>query len=1082
MPLQINFLGGLQVTCAAQRTDRFRSNKGRALLAYLVQERRRLHRDRLGALLWPDLPTARARANLSRVLSNLRKLIPDYLLTDRDTVQFDAERSHRIDTEVFRCWAKALLVASEATFDPAAAAQLLDLYRGPFLEDFSLPDCPSFEEWLVIQRERFHQQALEVLERLIQYHIQRGEFEAGRRYVRRALALEPWRETTHRQAMLIAALQGEREQALRHYERCRQILADELDVEPSEETQALRRRILRGDVQPLALKTSAQPALLPLVGRSEPYAWLLARWEAARQGELGLTLVAGEAGIGKTRLVEEVLHHMTGRGATVLRGRCYEFSATVPYQAINTALTEHLASLPAVDAVTIPGAVAAELVGILPAVRRLMPEVEPAPHSQSVQARTHLFDSFAYLLRTLLRPVLFLDDLQWADADTLDLLHYLIRSVHPRALWLVGTYRPEETPVDHPLTRLRRGLRRDGLIHEETLAALTQEDVERLAAGLVRESDRRPLARYLFRQSGGNPFVLEEALKALKAQGGLQQAGTSWRVVGTLKAEGVPERVQDLVLWRVGALSETARWALNYAAVIAQPFAAELLVTVMGEEREVVMEALQAGRARHLVRAREDARYDFVHDRIRETLYQQLHSPVRKLMHERVGQALVHRFGQGDALPDEVAAQIAHHFERSPAPARAIPYLRQAAEAAQRAYAHETAIDYYRRLLPLLEEEARLPIVMELIQLWEHLGQWERARTLIRQTLVRIEPLKKHAEEAYVWLRLSQLQDDQGHYHASLRSAQQAETSARQVESGGEEILALAINRQAWAYYRLADVEAAVEAAQASLVLSERLEHIKGITASLNLLSALHNHRGHYAGGAAALEQALEILRREGDRVGESQILSNLGYTAYQRGDYEGAVTYCREALPIAREVSVRYLEMLCLTNLGGAEAALGRYDQALAHLMQVLDYPESQEWFMLTEVYRYLAEVRLGQGDAEAASVSVQRALALAQEAGVLKYEAMAWRVLAEVAAALPEPPVVGDAVCAPETAFTRALEIFTVLAMEGERMWTLWRWARCLSSQGEQVRSRALFQEAQAMASRLEVSLDPFTPSPPP
>lgn len=1080
MPLQICFLGEVVVACAGQRTDRFKSNKGRALLAYLVQERRRLLRDRLGALLWPDLPTSRARANLSRVLSNLRKLVPDYLLTDRDTVQFDVERPHDVDTYVFCRQTQVLLSAPKPAFDSTAAAQILNLYRGAFLEGFSLPDCAAFEEWLVVQRERFHRRALDLLERLIHHHIRRGEFDDARRYVRRALALEPWRETTHRQAMLIATLQGEREQALRHYERCRRILADELDVEPSEETQALYRRILSGDVQPLAMETSAQPAILPLVGRSESYAWLLARWEAARQGEAGCTLVAGEAGIGKTRLVEEVLHHIAGQGATVLRGRCYEFSATVPYQAINTALTEHLTSLPASDAVTIPRAVAAELVGILPAVRRLMPDVEPAPYGQGAQARTHLFDSFAYLLRTLLRPVLFLDDLQWADADTLDLLHYLIRSVRHRALWLVGTYRPEETPVGHPLTCLRRGLRRDGLIHEETLAALTLEDVERLAASLVRESDRQPLARYLFRQSGGNPFVLEEALKALKAQGGLKQAGSSWRLVGTLKAEGVPERAQDLVLWRVGALSEAARWALNYAAVIAQPFEAELLVTVMGEDREVVRGALQAGRARHLVRALEDARYDFVHDRIRETLYQQLSCRVRNLMHERVGQALLDRFGQGDALPDEIAAQIAHHFERSPAPARAIPYLRRAAEAAQRAYAHETAIDYYRRLLPLLDDEARFPIVMELIQLWEHLGQWERARTLIRQTLVMVEPLEMHAEAAYVWLKLSQIQDDQGHHHASLRSAQQAETSARRVESGGDEILALAINRQAWAYYRLSDVEAAVEAAQESLVLSERLEHVKGITASLNLLSALHNHRGHYADGVAALEQALEILRREGDRVGESQMLSNLGYTAYQQGDYEGAVTYCREALPIAREVSIRYLEMLCLTNLGGAEAALGRYNQALAHLMQVLDYPESQEWFMLTEVYRYLAEVRLGQGNAKVASALVQRALALAQEAGVLKYAAMAWRMLAEVAAALPEPPVVEDAVCAPETAFTYALEIFTELAMEGERMWTLWRWARCLQRSGDRARGTALAQEAQAIATKLDVSLDLLTLSP--
>jgi predicted ATPase len=1078
--LQIRFLGHIEVVCAGQRIDRFRSNKGRALLAYLVQERRRLHREQLGALLWPNLPTSRGRANLSRVLSNLRKLVPDYLLTDRDTIQFDVDRPHQIDVYVFRRRTQALLSTARPAFDPVVAARTLKLYRGAFLEGFSLSDCPAFEEWLVIQRERFHQQALDLLEHLIRHHIQRGEFEAGRRYVQRALALEPWREMPHRQAMLIAALQGEREAALRQYETCRQILADELSVSPSEETQALYRRILRGDVQPRSLETSAQPVILPLVGRSESYAWLLARWNAARQAEAGCTLIAGEAGIGKTRLVEEVLRHVAGRGATVLRGRCYEFSATLPYQAINTALTAHLTSLPAA-AVTIPRAVAAELADVLPAVRRLMPAVEPAPHGQGIQARTHLFDSFAYLLRTLPRPVLFLDDLQWADADTLDLLHYLIRTLQQTPFWLIGTYRPEETPWDHPLTHLRQGLSRDALLEEQTLLPLTAADVHRLAVDLVPTEEQPRLAAYLSRQSGGNPFVLEEVLKGLKERGVLRKVGAHWRLAGELAAAGVPPRVRDVVMRRVRSLSEAARWTLNYAAVIAQPFTVELLAAVLDEAQENVAEALQVGLAHHLVQMEDEATYVFAHDRIRETLYRQLTDHLRKLMHERVGQALVD-LSQGEGgLSSVVAAQIAHHFERSLAPSRAVPYLRRAAETAQHAYAHETAIDYYRRLLSLLPEGERFPVVAALIELWEHLGQWEQAESLIRQTLVMVERLGMHAKEAQMWYKLSQIQDDQGHPEASLESASRAKAAARRAGAGATELLALAVNRQAWAHYRLSHVDEALRAAQTSLALSEQLAYSRGVTASLNLLSALHNHQGHYAAGIKALEQALEIIRREGNRLRETQILSNLGYTAYQQGEYDQAVAYCREALLLARETSVRYLEMLALTNLAGAEAALGRYEAAARHLAQVLDCPESQNWFMLTEVYRYLAKVRLGQGEPERALAWVRRALSEAEASNVPKYMAMAWRVLAEIAAALPEPPVVRGVMCTPDVGFSRALDIFTDLEMVGERMWTLRRWAQHQLSQGEQWRGKALAQEAQAIAARLDLHLDPITPRTP-
>jgi len=1031
-------------------------------------------------LLWPDLTTSRARANLSRVLSNLRKLIPDYLLTDRDTVQFDTGRPHDVDTYVFRRQTQALLSKADSAFDPVVAAQLLDLYKGAFLDGFCLSDCPVFDEWLVIQRERFHQQVLDVLEQLIRHHIQRGEFETARRYVQRALTLEPWREMTYRQAMLIAALQGEREQALQQYQTCRQMLADELGVGPSEETQALHQRILAGDVQPLAKETSVQQGMLPLVGRSDAYAWLLVRWETARRDESGLTLVAGEAGIGKTRLVEEVLHHVRGHGATVLRGRCYEFSATVPYQAINAALTAHLTSLPRSTAVTIPRAVAAELADVLPAVRRLMPEVEPAPHGQGIQARTHLFDSFAYLLRTLPRPVLFLDDLQWADADTLDLLHYLIRTLRRIPLWLIGTYRPEETPWGHPLTGLRQGLSRDALLEEQTLLPLTAADVHRLAADLVPAEDQQRLATYLSRQSGGNPFVLEEVLKGLKERGVLRQVGARWRLAGELEAAGVPPRVRDVVMRRVRSLSEAARWILNYAAVIAQPFTVELLAAVLHEEQENVVGALQIGQAHHLVQVEDEANYVFAHDRIRETLYRQLTDHLRKLMHERVGQALVDLSRGEGGLSSVVAAQIAHHFERSLAPSRAVPYLRQAAEAAQHAYAHETAIDYYRRLLPLLSEGERFPVVAALIELWEHLGQWEQAESLIRQTLVMVERLGMHAEEARMWYKLSEIQDDQGHAEASLESAGRAEAAARRdgAGAGATELLALAVNRQAWAHYRLSHVDEALQAAQTSLALSEQLAYSRGFTASLNLLSALHNHQGHYAAGVKALEQALEIIRREGNRLRETQILSNLGYTAYQQGEYDRAIAYCREALPLARETSVRYLEMLALTNLAGAEAALSRYEAADLHLAQVLDCPESQNWFMLTEVYRYLAKVRLGQGAPERALTWVRRALSQAEASNVPKYMAMAWRVLAEIAAALPEPPVVGEVVCTPDVGFSRALDTFTNLGMDGERAWTLWRWARCALSQGDVERGEALFQEAQTIAAGIDLQLQPLTP----
>jgi predicted ATPase/DNA-binding SARP family transcriptional activator len=1072
VPLQIRLLGGIDVSCTMGRTDQFRTNKGRALLAYVVVEGRVLHREHLGTLLWPDMTTARSRANLSRVLSNLRQLVPGYLLTDRETVQFDTEGPYTLDLDRFNQRASQAMADPEGAFDAEPGRQALALYRGDFMADFTLPNCPTFEEWVAVQRERVHRQALRLLDQLIQHHMQRGEFAVSQAYVQRALALEPWREETYRQAMLVAALRGERTQALRYYATCCRVLAEALNVQPSKETQQLQQRIRVGRVQPLAVESSPHHPLLPLVGRSEAYAWLLARWNAARRGDRGLTLIAGEAGIGKTRLVEEVLNHVAGQGATLLRGRCYEFSTTVPYQAINEALTAHLASATS-GTLTVPKAVAAELAHILPVIRRLMPKVEPAPHHRDAEARTHLFDSFAYLLRTLPRPVLFLDDLHWADADTLDLLQYLIRAPNRHPLWLVGTYRPEETPLGHPLTGLRRALSRDARVYERTLRPLTADDVEQLTADLVIEPDRQPLTIYLMHQSEGNPFVLQEVLNSLREQERLIPQDSSWRLVGDLNVPTLPERVQDVVMRRVSRLPIPARWALNYAAVIAQPFAPDLLADVLGETQRTVADALRAGESRHLIQKADDRTYHFVHDRIRETLYRQLSDHVCKLMHERVGQTLLDTTRSTDGVPDDVAVQIAHHFERSLVPTRALPYLQQAAQAAQHAYAHETAINYYQRMLPLLTEEARIPVVSALVQLWARLGQWERAKTLIRQALVMVKRLDLPAEEAGMEFWLSQIQDNQGEYQASLASARRAEAAARRAGPGAEEQLALAINRQAWAHYRLADTERALRAAQDARALSERLAYPRGITASLNLLSAIHNHRGHYDKGFQALTLALEIYRREGERLGETQMLSNLCYTAYQQGAYDVAIEYGDQALPIARKTGARYMEMLCLTNLGGAEVAIGLDDKAEAYLKEVLAYPESRHWFMLTEVHRYLAEVHLSRGEPERALDAGRQALTLAQDAQTPKYEAAAWRVIAEIAAALPDPPMIDDARWTPDACFHRALDLFTDLAMPGEQAWTLWRWANHAYTQGHTTRADDLTRQAQALAAHLDLHL---------
>jgi DNA-binding SARP family transcriptional activator/predicted ATPase len=314
--------GPLQVTVDGQPATGFASDKVRALLAYLAVEAERPHRrEKLAGLLWPDQPERSARANLRRALSNLRYAIgdrarsqdragsgdpsPPILLVTRQTIQFNTASDASCDVTAFT----RLLEASQQTRSQAIhqLEEANKLYRGDFLEGFSLAGCPAFEEWMLFEGERLHRLALESLHRLVEGYEARGELERALAHAWRQLELDPWWESAHQQVMRLLASSGQRAEALAQYETCRQRLAGEMGVEPSAETVALYERIRDGREGP-ALTAAAVPhnlpaPLTPFIGREAELAEL---GERLRDPGCRLVTLVGPGGIGKTRLALEV--------------------------------------------------------------------------------------------------------------------------------------------------------------------------------------------------------------------------------------------------------------------------------------------------------------------------------------------------------------------------------------------------------------------------------------------------------------------------------------------------------------------------------------------------------------------------------------------------------------------------------------------------------------------------------------------------------------------------------------------------------------------------------------------------------
>lgn len=349
--LALALLGGFQVTLDGQPVTRFKSNKVRALLAYLAVEADRPHRrEMLAGLLWPERPDRDALNNLRYSLANLRKTLDDrssatpFLLIDRDTVQFNRASDAWLDVEQFLvriAAARGLHAAGDRS--PAAVTDLesaLALYRGSLLEGFSAGDAAPFEEWLLLRREQIARQVTWALASLVALHEARGDYPQAQALARRHVALEPWNEDAHRALMRALALDKQRSAALHQFQLCRRLLAEELGVEPAEETVALFEAIRKGGWadkgignQPGGTRKQGMPAsatrdaafpVSPLVARESQLSQLDQALAGALAGAGRVVFVAGEAGSGKTALLAEFTRRamQTHAGLMVASGAC----------------------------------------------------------------------------------------------------------------------------------------------------------------------------------------------------------------------------------------------------------------------------------------------------------------------------------------------------------------------------------------------------------------------------------------------------------------------------------------------------------------------------------------------------------------------------------------------------------------------------------------------------------------------------------------------------------------------------------------------------------------------------------------
>lgn len=730
--MRIRLFGGFEVWAGDRRVDGFESQKVRALLVYLACHRgRAFSRDHLAGLLWPEKSAETVRHALRQAAYNLRSRLASAgvppILHNHLELGFEPEAPCWLDVEAFD---EALRRgAGRDMVDSQQLAAAVQLFRGDFLAGFFVKDSPAFEEWVLGEQERLREGVVEALRMLIESYRMRGEYRFGVHYARRLVAIDPLSEAAHRDLMRLSALAGRRGGALAQYEELCETLRRELGVEPSDETRALYEEIAREGPVEATPAEEGEPVgpLVPLAGRQPAWEALREGWRRMLAGRSRLTLVEGEPGAGKTRLVRSFLDAATSQQrAIVLTGRAWEL-APIPYlplvQALDDAVAEAVEGGGRAAALAAGGL--ADLAVLSPGLSRLRHEGPPPPAAEPDRGR--LAAAVADLLAGLCRQgrgsrpvVLFLDDLHLADRDTIELLGELLPALEGTPLWVLATC-ASGLPPGHPLLALATAAD----ARRVAIGRLEPDDVEEIAESLVGEDQAPELGRFLMARSAGLPLDVAELVNVLWDEGAIAaDAAGHWRLARPLAELELPAEIGigELVLRRVGRLPASTRRLLTLAAVAGQSFETELLQRAAGEHPKVVEIGLELLLERWLLRQSSGSwhgsrrerdivlwakgarrgRFEFAHGHIREAIYRDLDPERRRIVHGQLAAALEALHGEADW---EV---LAHHWAAAGEWERAGSCAGRAAERARRLGAGD-AERHYRAMAHEAAKRLRTP-------------------------------------------------------------------------------------------------------------------------------------------------------------------------------------------------------------------------------------------------------------------------------------------------------------------------------------------------------------------------------------
>jgi tetratricopeptide (TPR) repeat protein len=683
----------------------------------------------------------------------------------------------------------------------------------------------------------------------------------------------------------------------------------------AEVQEALRLALIEPDG---ATETNAAPAVAILdalsrgrmVGRANELAEIRELWRRARDGHGHAVLLSGEPGAGKTRLAREITIQAAVEGAVVLTGGCYEYEATTPYlpfvEAFRRWAREH-------DDQTLRQT----LGDAVAQIAKLAPEIEtrlgplPERHESSAQEeRLLFFDAVAKVFSNLARPkglLFYADDLHWADRGTLWLLGHLLRQLRDERVLIVGAYRETELDRAHPLAKSLVDWNRERLVTRIALKRFSKTETTAQLGALLGEEVSADFGDAVHSETEGNPFFVEEVLKALIEKGSVRRESGRWQRCDVNELV-IPQSVKEAIGNRLDRVSPECNDVLRAAAVLGKVFTFEELMVATNQSEETLLDAVDEGVGAQLIAPTHGDSFSFTHDKIREVLYEELNPIRRRRLHRNAAEGLErHR-----AKSHVAVEKLAHHYIQAGDHQRGLDYAKQAAAEAERVFAFDEVIAAHGRArdcaeaLGLVEEQLTEEEAIgktyflhgEMIPAGEH---FERALELAREPATRAR-LQCEAASSLV------ATGDQKGLEYLRQALEILDPETNPVETANALATEGRFHHLAGRHKRA--IELLLRAAElvAPTAAGDRVSTFAApmITQVYAWLAGANQHYGLYDDGDVWARRAIEFGTKH--NIPFAQAVGNefLGENAVHSGNFEAGLTYAAREREIAAKLHSR--------------------------------------------------------------------------------------------------------------------------------------------------------------------------------